>query len=547
MRLRLATLTLWITASVRAALVDPVDLALAGSPEAVRLRGARAGDQTGYAVAGAGDWNGDGLSDFLIGSPFAASPDATASPGIVQVVLGRSAPPAVIDLAAPGSVGTVIIGEADGDQCGRSVAGIGDWNGDGRDDIAIGAPFSEAGHGTETGRVYVLFGRSPAPPSIHLAALGPTEGVVITGAARADQTGFAVAAAGDWNADGRPDLAIGAPNADFAATDAGRVFVLFGRVSPSPAIDLAVPQAGLTVIDGADDSNTVPVINLFGDSAGFALAGGADLTGDGIDDLIVNAPAADAPARPNAGMTYVLPGSASPEPLIALASPPSGVRRIEGASTGDQAFVIVSGTFNPFFGGAVALPGDLDGDGQSDLAVASQFADVAGDSSGLVHVVRGGLGLPSVLPLSTPRPEDISIWGEAAQDLLGRGITGAGDFNGDGAPDLAIGAPQANALGRPDAGSVTVLFGSPRWPPVFPLPDFGEFGLRLAGGSSGDLAGLAVAGIGDWNGDGSDDLAVSSPGASGGIGRAGAGVVTVLLGVDHPIDLTATETWVIYR
>jgi len=267
-----------------------------------------------------------------------------------------------------------------------------------------------------------------------------------------------------------------------------------------------------------------------------------------VDDLLIKRAGSRSPHGAECGHLVRAGGSASPPAAIALASPPSSVRRVEGAHEDDQAFVIFgSGIYNVSFGGLAALPGDLDADGSGDLAIGSQFADPGGSSSGIVNVIRGGAALPAVLSLASPRAQDAAIGGEAASDIAGRGLAGAGDFNDDGVPDLVIGAPQANPLGRSDAGTVTVLFGSAYWPGVFALPDIEPFGLRMIGALGGDLAGLAAAGLGDWSGDGIDDLAVSSPGASAGAGRSGGGVVTVLLGRSLPIVFTSAETWPLYR
>jgi FG-GAP repeat protein len=547
MRSALAILTLMAVHAAAAPLPNPLDLRSLTPAQGMVILGPQAGDQIGWSVSSAGDFNGDGRPDLLVGSPFARDSGSGLVTGMAHVVFGTDTPPGMLDLNALGSGGMEIRGGAEDDQLGRAVACIGDWNGDGLDDIAVGAPFAGSGPTEEVGEVWVLFGRLSPPATMDLSALSPSEGVRIRGAAAGDQTGFAVSPAGDWNADGLPDLAIGAPNADFGAVDAGRAYVLFGTVSPEASIELAVldPAMG-TIIDGASDSETDPVINLFGDSLGLALAGGHDLTGDGIDDLLINAPAADTSAD-NAGVTYLIEGAVSPEESIDLAGAPPSVHTLTGVDEEDQDFLVISGSFNAFFGALVASPGDLDADGVADIVIASHFADPAGDQSGEAYVIRGRDPFPLTLPLGAPGPQDWLIQGEAAGDLTGQGLAGARDFNGDGVVDLALGAPTANPLGRVDAGTVTALFGTALpWGDIA-LPDAGLFGLQILGDLPGELSGFAVAGVGDWNGDGTDDLAITAPGGGGNLGRSGAGVVYVVFGGEFFIELTGIGGWSLYR
>ena len=220
MRSALAIPLALVSAVAAAPLPDVIDLAAppAGLP-ITEIIGARTADRLGMALAPAGDWNADGRQDLVIGSPFASHPVSGLQTGVAHVVLGTGSLGGTIDLLAPAGAVTEIRGVESPERCGWSVAGIGDWNADGFDDI--GAPLARPDGITDQGRVTVLFG-GPSPPSvIELASLEATQGVTLSETTGGGELGFAVAGVGDFNDDGIDDLAAGSPNADFGALDAG--------------------------------------------------------------------------------------------------------------------------------------------------------------------------------------------------------------------------------------------------------------------------------------------------------------------------------------
>ena len=177
-----------------------VDLTALGTA-GFRIDGAATGDGSGWSVAGAGDINGDGRADLIIGAPEADNNSRTSS-GSSYVVFGRTAT-TTVDLSALGTAGFRIDGAATGDLSGRSVAGAGDINGDGRADLIIGAHCADNNSRTASGSSYVVFGRTDTT-TVDLNALG-TAGFRIDGAATSDASGRSVAGAGDVNGDGRAD------------------------------------------------------------------------------------------------------------------------------------------------------------------------------------------------------------------------------------------------------------------------------------------------------------------------------------------------------
>lgn len=388
--------------------------------------------EAGYAVAGVGDVNGDGLADVAVSAPFNDASATLTGNGAVYVVFGKSSTTPV-DLSALGNGGYEIDGAASFDSAGYSVAGLGDVNGDGVPDIAVGALAADNNGRMTSGSVYVVFGKSSTTP-VDLAALG-NGGYEIDGAAAGDEAGQSVARAGDVNGDGRADLVLGAWDADNnGRTDSGSAYVVFGKASTTK-IDLAALGSAGYRIDGAAAT----------DHLGVSVGGGRDVNGDGRPDVIVGAEGADSNGRMQSGSAYVVFGKSSTTPVDA-GSLGSGGFRIDGARAGD------------FAGGSVAAVGDVNGDGRPDLLVGAISAlDSQGGDGGAAYLVFGRGGTT---------PVDLASLGSAGFRIEGAGggsagnaVASAGDYNGDGHPDVIVGDVDQSAGGRADSGSAYVLYG----------------------------------------------------------------------------------------
>ena len=263
-----------------------------------RIDGAETGDQTGWSVGRAGDVNGDGRTDMVVGAPLADSNDRIES-GSAFVVLGKGSTDG-IDLSFSPSVRLRMDGADTGERAGWSVAGAGDVNGDKRPDVVVGAPWANPNGRFFAGSAYVVFGQA-ASTTIDLAEPGgsgfridgPTDGDIVFGG-----VGWSVSGAGDVNGDGRADVIVGFPFYDAGQRqDSGAAFVVFGKAT-SAAVDLASLGNKGFRIDGA----------RAGDLAGASVAALGDVNFDGRADLLVGAEQADNNGREDSGSVYIVYG-----------------------------------------------------------------------------------------------------------------------------------------------------------------------------------------------------------------------------------------------
>jgi len=490
-----------------------VDLALLNGTDGFRVEGNFVVGGLGYSLENAGDVNGDGLDDLIIGS-YSASPPGEAYAGITYVVFGQDEfPPSfsVDDLSPDPSdlfgqePGFRIFGVETLDRSGRAVSGAGDVNGDGLDDLIIGASFAAVSGNFEAGSSFVVFGRDQAagdtfpPLALPLSGLDGSTGFRVNGVAENNRSGEAVSAIGDVNGDGLADVIIGAAGARSS-------YVVFGRntgFGSALALSSLDGNSGFR-IDGAS-------LNGFGRSVNEA----GDIDGDGIDDLVIGAPFADA----STGRVVVIFGQQSGFPaLVPVANLGIGDGfEILGQAPGDR------------LGASVSNAGDLNSDGINDLVIGAYLADPDGNSgAGRVYVLFGrNDGFGESVDLSTlDGGNGFRVDGAGTNSYLGRSVSMVDDVNGDGRDDLLMGAHGTSSR----AGAAFLLFGRAQgqpFPPAFNVSSLSSVGgVRFDGVSNYDDAGFAVSSAGDINGDGLADIAIGARGVTpGSVSNAGTAYV----------------------
>ena len=454
-----------------------------------------------------GDFDADRRDDVLAGAPF-ENRGKKKNVGLVQVLYGHKTGLSDRDaIIHPGTKGLPGSAKA-GDMFATAVA-VGDFDGDGFDDAAIGAPGRDTGSARNAGAVTILYGsRRGLSTRGALLVTATTKGV--EGAAQPHAALGASLAVGDFNGDGRDDLAAGAPGAGgSAAYDTGAVYVFYGS------------KRGLTTkasrrLELSDRS--VPGAGVSGDAFGAALAAG-DFDRSGHDDLAIGAPGTAVGSRLGAGNVYVLPGSNK-------GLRPSSATRFDQNSSGLQSTAEADDRF-----GAALGAGDFDGDRRDDLAIgAPGEAAKSKVAAGMVHVLYGtkrGLNGSGAERLSQSTKGIKSK--TRAGDEFGSSFA-IGDFNDSGHDDLAIGVPGERVKGNNGAGVVHVLHGGPKGLRTTSGHQWYWAGRKQLPGGPHVNAGFGRAlAAGDIDRDGRDDLVVGAPGAAVG-GDAAAGNLSVIFG-----------------
>ena len=374
--------------------------------------GAGQTEYPGYAISGGSDLTGDGVNDLAIGA--IGGDDVGAYTGKVYVIGG----PSPRGEYGSESAEAVLIGEASADYAGSTIAFLGDMDGDGAGDLAIGAPANDEGGGG-AGKAYVVSG--PVSGTIDLAAAAAVIGLGAVTKVRlyhgapgeGDGVGSVIDAAGDMNGDGLAELVLGVNGSDVGGKDGGAVSVFFGGMAAAvhPLADADLTWTGVV-----------------GAYAGDAVAGVGDLDGDGLDDLV-----ASDDMLVNGRVWFLTGAHVGGQMTMAATS-------FQGEATGDLA------------GSALAVAGDTDGDGTRDVLVGAYSNDGGAQDAGAVYLLRGPF-LPGALAASDAA---LVLLGESEGDSAGRALTGGWDATGDGAPDLLIGAVYSD-VGGPFAGAAYLV------------------------------------------------------------------------------------------
>lgn len=436
--------------------------------------------------------------------------------------------PVRLSSLASGAGGFVIYGRSgsgragySGEQAGRSVSSLGDFNGDGFDDIVVGAAQRSltSPRVDYVGSAYVIFGgpnRTATP--VDLANVGTsTPGLVVAGRGIGEGVGFVVASAGDMNGDGLNDAVVSSSrafDANGVAQQTGGVHVVYGTTGQA--------QGEITTTSLWNGSRGFAV-TIGDDSDGFgrSVASAGDINGDGLDDVVIGSPYSDGSLGPqsSAGTAYVIYGQAGGEP-----------RSIDprNLALGVGGFAIRGDGQRDYLGGWVAGIGDINGDGFDDFAVTARGATSANlGTGGHTYVVFGNRDGFASLEGDATLDGRRGFVIEAPPSLasFGARVARAGDVNGDGFADTIVSNSRS--------GMSFVIFGhAGAFDAVVDLDDIGRgrggFEIRQR---DPDMAGYSIATAGDVNGDGFDDLIIGAPQAdSVGNTLVNAGEAYVILG-----------------
>lgn len=392
-----------------------------------------------------------------------------------------------------GSNGVRIRSTAAGASIGESLSGVQDLDGDGRQELLIGAPSAGSG-----GRAYLYYGASLTTALLNVASLDGSQGTVVEAAAAGEELGTAVRGGGDFNNDGIADFAVSAPG---ALGGAGIVCVFFGTGAPLPY------PLNCSYLDGSNG------FVYRGSDPGYGIGESLelrDISGDGIADLIVGVPNADPGGLINAGEYHVLYGDASWSAATFDASSLDGSNgfRGQGDTAGDE------------LGTSLCAGSDLNGDSIADLAIGAPGGDPGGfGSAGDVYVQYGGSSLPSGSTFLMSAIDGVNGFIAEGGETGGRvgdrqSLACGGDYSGDAQADLAIGSWGAvvNPGGLLRAGKIFIVYGRSGSPGVTLglLSIGGADGSVLHGEAAFDEAGSALA-LGDSRASGQHDLLIGAP------------------------------------
>lgn len=514
-----------------------------------KFLGIDANDLAGVSVSPAGDIDGDGLGDVLIGAGKTTLSSVSESGEAYLVLSTDMAALDAADGTADGLIqlsnivatgGSYLLRDNGGfnNRLATSVAEVGDMDGDGRSELLLGGP---DGSSSASGVTYLLNPKDLASLDaadgtvdrrIDLDRVSPGTGsYVFSGEASGDKSGRQVSSAGDVDGDGKADLLIGADRGDAAAGDAGQAYLI-------NANDLAALDAADGTTDGKISLSQVAATGTsyrflgeaLGDRAGFDVSSVGDIDGDGKSEFLITAELAlSGPMLTGTGRTYLVSGNelANLDAADGTTDGNISLANVEGAA---NSFKFIGGPTIDFDATIVSGAGDLDNDGKADLLIADSRS---GGFGGRAHVVNGAdlAALDAadgttdgVIALTNAAPTGTSytfLPSGAIQPQLGLAVSGAGDVDGDGLGDVLVSESS-------NLGTTHLIFGkdlaaldsadglTDGFIQTALVPQTGS-GKTFFGEALFDQAGASVSGAGDVDGDGKADLLVGATGVENGI------------------------------
>ena len=387
--------------------LGPISGAVDLSSADATLVGENEGYLAAFSVSGAGDVNGDGYDDLLVGTILYSSGADEAA--IAYLVHGP-----VTGTVGLSEADVAFVAEHDDDDTGSDVSAAGDVNGDGYHDVLLGSSnYSISEDGSEEGAAFLFFG--PVSGTVDLIDAD----AILVGEEPHDQAASEISAAGDVNGDGYDDVLVAAFSQDAGGADAGAVYLVLGPVSGTQSLS----DSDAKFIGEAED-----------DHAGKSVSGAGDVNGDGYDDILIGVGDRDSDWPPSAAAYLIL-------------GPVSGTI---GLADADARFIAERDDDEA--GCDVSSAGDVNGDGYSDILIGADAVDAEGDHAGTTYLVFGPVS--GAVDLSTA---DAKLNGEVERDRAGHSVSIVGDVDGDGFDDILIGAPYHHGEGSVSGAAYLVL------------------------------------------------------------------------------------------
>jgi hypothetical protein len=388
--------------------------------------GERSDDWAGLSVSGAGDVNGDGYDDFLIGAP--GEPGIMDRTGEVYLIFGKSTNWANNILLSQSDAS--FIGE-DYDRFGHSISGCGDVNGDGFDDFIIGAPLNDYSY-SDAGQAYVVFGKNSG---WDLNTDISKADASFVGEEVQNIIGLAVSGAGDVNGDEYDDIILGSRWNDEGGESAGQTYVIFGR------------ETGWNLRTNLASADASYIGEEAQDNTGFRVSDAGDVNFDGYGDFLIGAHF-DSDNGYDAGQVYLILGKGS------------GWNKDVSLSSADASFI---GEYAKDRAGiSIDGIGDFNADGYDDIIIGAYHNDENSNNAGQVYLIRGK---DSDWEMDTYLSEaDCSFLGEYKGDNIGYCISGAGDHDRDGFNDIILGSYLNDENGK-DSGQIYIVKGIGHYEP----------------------------------------------------------------------------------